>query len=104
MMKKTIKSCLDIPMIDNCGVSECSYNDMNNCRAVAITVGGHSPPLCDTHFVSGEAGGIKSMTGGIGACRESSCTFNESLECCSDSGVSIALQDGKPQCMTFESM
>ncbi|NIP25727.1 MAG: DUF1540 domain-containing protein [Phycisphaerae bacterium] len=101
-MAKEIRSCLDIPKITNCNVDDCSYNNGGACHAVAITVGGHSPPICDTHWNSNQKGGVASLTGGVGACREDSCRFNASLECSAPDGIKVMMREGKPNCATFE--
>ncbi len=96
-----IKSCLDMPKIQNCGVTNCSYNTNGGCRTAAITVGSHSDPLCDTFYTSKHKGGINGIAGVVGACRQETCHHNQNLECFAPSGISVIHTTGEAQCATF---
>ena len=100
-IKMDIKSCLDIPKVMSCSATECSYNKANECHAVAITVGGHKNPLCDTFYNSGRKGGVAGINGGVGACRKEDCRFNTDLECMASRGISVAMSEGQANCSTF---
>ena len=99
-----IKSCVDMSRITGCEVAECSYNADNMCHAIAITVGDSSVALCDTFVNTIQKGGIKGLSGGVGACKVHNCKFNKDLECCSDSGIQIPISGGDAYCTTFASL
>jgi len=89
-----------MPKVLDCAVMECSYNRNKECHAMAITVGSGGHPMCDTLIKSSQKGGIMDMTGGVGACKESDCKFNTSLEC-SASGIHVGLHMDHADCSTF---
>lgn len=99
-MPKPIKSCTDMPRIQLCDVTECAYNIDKNCHAVAITVGNAQAARCDT-FYKHSKGGIRTLTGGVGACKMDSCKFNTDLECFADQGIKVATNGGEAVCKTF---
>lgn len=88
--------------IIGCDVTDCAYNKHNSCHTLAITVGGpEACPQCDT-FVSGnQSAGIIDMIAGVGACKVSTCSFNESLECNADS-ITVGQHQNHPDCITFK--
>lgn len=91
----------EMPKIKSCEETDCSYNKHNSCHAFAITVGGEeSCPMCDTYLSSPKRGGIVDVRGGVGACKVSSCSHNDSFEC-GAATISIAKHKGHPDCMTF---
>lgn len=99
-MPKPIKSCADMPRIQACDVTECAYNIEKNCHAVAITVGNSQTAKCDT-FYRHSKGGIKTLIGGVGACKMESCKFNTYLECFADQGIKVSVNIGEAVCATF---
>ncbi|HXI10547.1 MAG TPA: DUF1540 domain-containing protein [Thermodesulfobacteriota bacterium] len=91
---------MSMPRIISCSVNECAYNKNNQCHTLAITVGnGH--PSCDTFVKARSKGGSEELRGGVGACKEASCSFNRSLEC-SAQGISVAPHSGHGDCVTFK--
>jgi len=87
--------------ITECNVTDCGYNKHNSCHTLAITVGGPEPcPQCDTYVTNVRAGGIPDMNAGVGACKVSSCTHNDSLEC-SASSIKVGRHLNHPDCQTF---
>jgi hypothetical protein len=90
---------IKIPKIQKCEVLQCSYNMDKQCCTPAITVG-REHPACDTFFQSSQKGGLKNMIGSVGACKESDCFFNKSLEC-SASGIDVGLHENHADCITF---
>lgn len=96
-----IKSYTDLTRVSGCEVRQCSYNGSGQCRAVAITVGGHVTPMCETYWGSKDKGGVEGITGGVGACRQGDCRYNESLECTALGGIKVAIRDGHASCITF---
>ncbi len=88
--------------ISACDVADCSYNRNKECHALAITVGGPEVcACCDTYVHAAKKGGVADMTGGVGACKVDSCTFNSDLEC-SAPGIKVGLHQGHPDCTTFK--
>ena len=91
---------MEMPKIQRCSAMECAYNSEGVCHAIAITVGDALHARCDTFFRRELKGGVRDMTGGVGACKMEECWFNKDLEC-SASSVNIGLQEGHAECMTF---
>ena len=92
---------MQMPRIDKCDASECSYNQDNACHAMAITVGEASEPHCDT-FVSLETkGGVPDEIGHVGACKSQECQFNQSLECTAEK-ISVSHKGSDVECMTYK--
>lgn len=89
--------------VNACDVTQCAYNKHNSCHTLSITVGGPNEcPKCDTYLGSSQTrGGIEDVTAGIGACKMSDCSFNESLEC-NASSVKIGWHLNHPDCQTFQ--
>lgn len=88
--------------VTECNASNCAYNKHNSCHTLSITVGGPNEcPKCDTYFGSATPGGIPDMKAGIGACKMSDCSYNESLEC-GASSVKIGWHMNHPDCQTFK--
>ena len=91
---------MSMPRILDCNMKDCSYNDGEECHAIAITIGSSSP-MCDT-FMAGESkGGVKDMRGSVGACKIDMCKFNESLEC-SAQEVHVGKHEDHAECDTFQ--
>ena len=88
--------------ISECQVSDCSYNNDNNCHALAITVGDEKCPGCDTFTQSGKKGGNPGALGGVGACKVENCKYNNSLECSAGSiQVGLGTHGCHAECRTF---
>ena len=88
-----------MPNVLFCSVSECAYNDHQKCHARAITIDGPEP-LCDTFFKNHQKGGIDTLMGSVGACKNGLCVHNESYECTAK-GVYVSMHIARPQCDTF---
>ncbi len=91
---------VDMPMIQHCDASECSYNLNDACHAKAITIGDGVSPGCDTFMNAGSHVRNKQIKAGVGACKVEGCTHNADLECGADS-ISVSHEGGKVLCMTF---
>lgn len=91
----------EMARITECDVTDCAYNKHNSCHTMAITVGGPEDcPHCDTYVVSAHTGGIPDMKAGVGACKVSSCSHNDSLEC--NAGmIKVGWHQNHPDCKTF---
>ena len=91
---------MQTPKVTQCQVEECAYNQNCICHAMAITVGNTGRPRCDTFCISGIAAGDPSACAVVGACKASSCTHNESLECAAPS-VNVGYEADEPDCLTY---
>ncbi len=92
---------MEMPQIQQCEVEKCSYNQNQECHALAITVGHGSRPMCDTFWQAEMKGGDPSQNGRVGACRTVDCMFNQSLECQADNGISVGSMGDDADCLTF---
>ena len=86
-----------------CNEVDCAYNRHNSCHTMAITVGGpEACPQCDTYIAGLQTGGIADMKAGVGACKVSNCSFNDSLECTA-AAIKVGRHMDHPDCMSFKS-
>jgi hypothetical protein len=92
---------MEMPVIKSCDVTECAYNQKNECHALAITVGDSRGPMCDTFWRMDTKGGDPAQTGHVGACHMSQCMFNMDLEC-QAGGITVAKKGNEPDCITFK--
>ena len=90
---------MDMPSVFDCNMSDCAYNNNQQCHAMAITVG-DSEPVCDTYMESAQKGGTD-ITGCVGACKITRCQFNESLECTAE-GIHVGKHSNYPECLTYK--
>jgi hypothetical protein len=94
-----MKMTLEMPCIQDCSVSACTYNHDQSCHARAVTIGDGAHPGCDTFFSNGSHCKSKSMAG-VGACKISTCMHNADFECQAGE-VSIGMGGGGACCTTF---
>lgn len=87
-----------MPKINQCEMTECSYNKDVKCHAMAITVDEH--PACDTLFKNAAKGGAMNELGSVGACKASDCKFNRSFECTAQ-GINVGHHLSHADCMTY---
>lgn len=93
---------MEMTKIQKCEVSECAYNADNQCHTMAVTIGhDQEHPMCDTFCQSEGKGGQSDALAGVGACKVSSCTYNNSLECEAPS-VRVGHQNNEIDCLTFK--
>ncbi|MEW6766346.1 MAG: DUF1540 domain-containing protein [Pseudomonadota bacterium] len=91
---------VEIPVVAECGVVECTYNAGHACHAKAITIGDSVHPGCDTFLLADEHIHARKQRAGVGACKISACSFNVDFECGADAiRVGHAGQD--VHCLTF---
>ncbi len=91
-----------MPVINECEMTGCAYNQQRACHAMAITVGDGACPTCDTYFSPASSkGGVRDMTGGVGACKVSECQYNDAFEC-SAPGIRVAPHGTHPDCETYK--
>jgi len=95
---------MEMVKVMKCEVNDCAYNMDDGCHTMVITIGDSMNPRCDTFCLSSMKGGDTSCLAGVGACKISSCTYNNNLEC-EAPGISIGYkeQEQEPDCMTFQS-
>ncbi len=91
---------MEMPKVSNCEVSECAYNRKGLCHALAITVGDPAAPHCDTFCGMITKGGDPNSIAGVGACKMTTCKFNDLLECQAPS-VSVGYLDDDIDCLTY---
>lgn len=91
---------IEMPMIQRCDVSECSYNLNAACHAKAITIGDGASPGCDTFMNTGSHVRSKQIKAGVGACKVDGCSHNNDFECAADS-ISVSQEGSKVMCMTY---
>jgi hypothetical protein len=93
---------MNMPKVAACSVESCAYNTKKSCHALAITVGEPGgDPACDTFFEADQHGGAMDMTAGVGACKLGDCKFNKNYECVASS-ITVEMQIGQPNCMTYQ--
>lgn len=93
---------MTMPKVNRCGATDCCYNLGEMCHALAITVGGDGAhPACDTYCGYRTKGGDESTIAGVGACKVSSCEYNQSLECTAP-GITVGPAQDAADCLTFE--
>ena len=89
----------DMPKVQECSVTSCSYNADSGCHAAAITIAGEHAH-CGT-FVEISFRPSTERTGLVGACHRTDCRFNDSLECTAAS-VRVGADTDKADCLTYE--
>jgi hypothetical protein len=95
---------MDMPKVERCRATECSYNADEMCHALAITVGDMADhPKCDTYTDFATKGGDPSTIGAVGACKVTDCRYNESLTCTAAS-IHVGRAQDEADCLTFESV
>ena len=95
-MKKT----LEMPDVNGCSVSECTYNVHSKCHARAITIGDGDTPHCDTLFCNSHHVQGTRINAGVGACKVGKCSFNEDMECTAER-IDVGVVGQDVMCMTF---
>jgi hypothetical protein len=90
---------MEMSRIVTCNMLNCVYNKNNCCRTLGITVGPHAE--CNTFSHASGKGGFDEISGGVGACLDTTCKFNERLECKAQ-GICVAIHDRHPDCETFQ--
>jgi hypothetical protein len=91
---------VEMPVVEQCSVTECAYNTDRCCHARAITVGHGVHPGCDTYLASSSHTKAKQRTAGVGACKVSACRHNEDYECIAD-GISVGHTSDDITCLTY---
>ncbi|MSS83364.1 DUF1540 domain-containing protein [Actinomycetaceae bacterium WB03_NA08] len=90
----------NLPIISDCTVSACSYNN-DGCRAGAITVEAFgNEAACGTFIPLSVKGGLPTMMASVGACQRADCTHNELLTCGAPT-IKIGTGTSTADCLTF---
>lgn len=92
---------LEMALISQCDVVNCTFNINKSCQAKAITVGDGSFPGCDTYLNLNIHCREKDHPAGVGACKVANCAHNDDFECIAQS-VSVGVVGKKVQCLSFE--
>ncbi|NLC59002.1 MAG: DUF1540 domain-containing protein [Armatimonadetes bacterium] len=87
-----------MPPVSSCDVTECFFNQNQQCHANAIQVGGDHPQ-CDT-FTLSQKHATPSAKGQVGACKVSECRFNSELSCRAP-GIVVGYHQTHADCNTF---
>lgn len=91
---------MKMPRVSYCEVEECAYNRDQTCHALAITVGGGDDHMCDTFFEADTKGGDPDACACVGACRSTSCTHNQNLECKAPE-INVGYESAEIDCKTY---
>ena len=94
------KLTLEMPIVGNCAISDCSYNVTGACGAHAVTIGDLNNPRCDTFFAAARHVPKPQASAGVGACKVSECRNNHEFECTADI-VRIGRVKNEATCTTF---
>ncbi len=92
---------IEMPLVSQCAVHECTYNLNNNCHAKAITIGDGSHPGCDTFFSLDEHCKEQNRQAGVGACKVNDCIHNEDFECMARD-INVGFSGNDINCLTFK--
>lgn len=92
---------IEMPIVSECSVTECTYNMNVSCHARAITVGSNVHPDCDTYF-SSSSSHTKAVerTAGVGACKMSDCNYNDDYECIAEE-IRVGYKMERVNCLTY---
>ena len=92
---------LEMPVIERCDATECTYNLNTACHAKAITVGDGITPGCDTFMHGSRHVKDGSLRGGVGACKVSGCKHNIDYECGAEQ-IQVSNRGNNVFCMTYQ--
>jgi len=96
LFKENIMTTIDLPLVQDCSVSECSYNN-NGCAAGAVTIG--YGRTCATFVPLSVRGGLERKSPVVGACQKADCSFNTGLEC---TASAIRVGSAGADCLTYQ--
>lgn len=88
-----------VPEVKRCNVTQCFYNQNNQCNAHAITVGSEQPK-CET-FLKANSHTQKNDQGEVGACHISQCMYNDSMYCHACDDIVVDWSQDSAMCTTF---
>jgi hypothetical protein len=86
--------------LTDCNAVACAYNHSGTCRAIAVTI--ETPvPQCGTFIHTGTKAGFPATNAIVGACKASSCLFNNGMECEAEE-IQMMLRNNQPVCAAFQ--
>lgn len=91
---------MKMPSVSKCEMEMCAYNMDMTCHAMAITIGGHGCPECDTMVKDSNKAGEEDVVAGVGACKVADCAHNEKLECVAND-ISVGQFGDQAACQTY---
>lgn len=94
------KMVLEMPVVSECMAETCAYNVDLNCHARAITIGDSTHPGCDTFLRESHHTHNLKQVAGVGACKTTSCKYNDDFECMTDN-IHVGMLGNQINCMTF---
>ena len=92
---------IDMPVVGECSVAECTYNANNGCHARAITVGDGVHPGCDTFLAASPHTRDTGRHAGVGACKVAACRHNDDYECTADQ-IAVGHAGPGASCLTYQ--
>ncbi|MER7165797.1 DUF1540 domain-containing protein [Micromonospora sp. NPDC000207] len=96
-----MKTLLQMPAVRECAAVSCSFND-GGCHAPAVTVAAAGEAAsCATFVESSVRGGIADITGTVGACARTDCSYNTNLACKAPS-VQVGSGATVSDCLTYQ--
>jgi len=96
---RAMTSTQDMPQVQRCSATSCSYDQDSGCHAGAITIGGDHAH-CGTFVEISFRGGMD-RAGLVGACHRSECRPDQGLECTAPS-VDIGESTDVADRLTYE--
>ena len=94
------KMVIEMPVVTECRAERCAYNVDLSCHARAITIGDSLHPGCDTFLHETRHTHSIKQAAGVGACKTTSCRFNDDFECMTDR-IEVSMLGNQANCMTF---
>lgn len=91
---------IDMPVVGECSVAECTYNVNNGCHARAITVGDGVHPGCDTFLAATPHSRDTARHAGVGACKVPACQHNDDYECTAEQ-IAVGHAGPGASCLTY---
>ena len=89
-------SMLEMPSVSDCTATTCAYNH-DGCHAFAVSI--NADAACATFLSLNEKGGLD-VVAQVGACQQSDCRHNESLECRAPSIV-VGMVNAGADCLSY---
>ena len=97
-----------VSKVTACDVTECGFNNKQQCHAAAIQIGDPPPallqdPRCDTFTPAAVAHaglGAQDWHAGVGACKVGACVHNADFRCTAE-GVTVGYHGTHADCQTF---
>ena len=91
---------LEMPLVSECSVDECTYNVDRACHARAITIGDGVHPGCDTFFRAAGHSKESHRIAGVGACKVTACQHNDDYECVAED-IHVGFEGSSINCLTY---